>query len=157
MVAYRLCGASYKASSGEGAERFGGRWNPVGVSAVYAAQSRALCILERLVHLVRLPADEASTEIHIPDGIATVNLSPSDLPHGWDNPIETGATQGIGGEILANRKAAVLSVPSIVVPGECCCILNPQHPEFPLIRFDMPIAFRYDHRLRRHDPNFPGT
>ncbi len=157
MLAYRLCGISYPASSGEGAKRFGGRWNPVGIPAVYAAESRALCVLERLVHLVRLPIDEAFTEIHIPDDVSTATVDPCDLPEGWDNPVETSATQLVGGEILADGKAAVIRVPSIVVPGECCVILNPNHPEFKLIRFEPPIPFRYDHRLRRRDPDFPRS
>lgn len=44
-VAYRLCRSIYSASSGDGAKRFGGRWNPPGTSAVYAAENRALCVL----------------------------------------------------------------------------------------------------------------
>jgi hypothetical protein len=28
-------------------------------------------------------------------------------------------------------------------------VLNPQHPEFPRIRFDPPVLFKYDHRLIR--------
>ncbi len=74
-------------------------------------ESRALCILERLVHLVRLPHDEAFTRIQIPDSVSSHTL--------------------------------------LLVPSERCLVLNPQHPEFPRIRFDPPVLFKYDHRLIR--------
>ena len=41
------------AMSGEGARRYGGRWNPPGLPAVYLAESRALAALEILVHAPR--------------------------------------------------------------------------------------------------------
>lgn len=145
-VAFRLCKSGYPAASGEGAKRFGGRWNPVGVPAVYAAQSRALCILERLVHLARLPHDEAFTKIHIPTGIAAATLRPSQLPAGWDNSVEIRQTQTMGADLL--RQSAVVRVPSVVVPGEWCFVFNPEHPDFASIRFDTPVAFQYDRRLR---------
>lgn len=71
-------------SAGDGA--------PFGAPAVYAAESRALCILERLVHLVRLPRDEGFSRILIPAEIASVRLKQSELPDGWNNPVETELT-----------------------------------------------------------------
>src|SRR5690606_28711284 len=50
---YRLVRAARAddAMSGEGARRYGGRWNPPGTAVVYASQSRALAVLETFVHL----------------------------------------------------------------------------------------------------------
>ena len=50
---YRLVKAARAedAFSGEGARLFGGRWNPPGFPVIYASQSRALAVLETLVHL----------------------------------------------------------------------------------------------------------
>jgi RES domain-containing protein len=39
------------AFSGDGARQYGGCWNPVRFAAVYTAESRALAVLEILVHL----------------------------------------------------------------------------------------------------------
>ena len=45
--------------SGQGARQVGGRFNPVGIAAVYASESIALAVLEVLVHLERseVPSD----------------------------------------------------------------------------------------------------
>ena len=53
VSAWRIVKQKHKRSalSGEGARRFGGRWNSPGVSVVYLAQSQALAALEMLVHL----------------------------------------------------------------------------------------------------------
>ena len=44
MLVYRIIKPAFAASalSGEGARRYGGRWNPPGITCVYAAGSRAL-------------------------------------------------------------------------------------------------------------------
>jgi RES domain-containing protein len=112
-------------------------------------ESRALCILERLVHLVRLPHDEAFTRIQIPDSVSSHTLLLDALPAGWSDPVEMATVQDLATGIMAERYVAVLIVPSIVVPSERCLVLNPQHPEFPRIRFDPPVLFKYDHRLIR--------
>src|SRR5947208_111572 len=53
ITAWRIVKARYASTafSGEGAKGEGGRWNSVGVSVVYLAESRALALLEVLVHL----------------------------------------------------------------------------------------------------------
>jgi RES domain-containing protein len=146
VVAYRLCGNRYPASSGEGDRQFGGRRSLAGTSAVYAAESRTLCILERLVHLVRLPRDEGFSRILIPADIASVRMKRSELPSGWNHPVETDLTQVLGAELM--KRTAVLEVPSIVVPDEWCVVLNPNHPDFTRIRFEKPQECQYDDRLR---------
>ena len=53
VSAYRLVAPKWASTalSGEGARKFGGRWNTPGLSVVYLAESRALTSLELLVHL----------------------------------------------------------------------------------------------------------
>lgn len=52
-TAYRICKTKYVATAfdGEGAFRFGGRWNTRGTRLIYTAGSLALAALEMLVHL----------------------------------------------------------------------------------------------------------
>lgn len=121
-LVYRLCHSSYPAASGEGAKRYGGRWNPVGVPAIYTAESRALCILERLVHLVRLPRGEVFTRILIPDAVVIHALDPAVLPAGWDSSVESSSVQTLAADAMAEHDVAALQVPSVIVPGEFCYV-----------------------------------
>jgi RES domain-containing protein len=149
-VCYRLHRAVYAPSSGEGARRFGGRWNRQGVSAIYAAETRALCILERLVHMVRLPQDEVFTRIVIPDSVRVCEICPNEMSDGWNNPVESPETQTIGFEKMTRDDAVVLFVPSVIVARERCLVMNPEHRDFGLIEFGEPEEFSYDHRLVRY-------
>ena len=69
---------------GEGARRFGGRWNPVGVPVVYAATTLSLAALEVLAHV---DPEEARRywvyRIVVPDDAAE-RLVPADAPRGWN-------------------------------------------------------------------------
>ena len=56
MIAWRLCRRLNAHLTGEGARRFGGRWNSAGVPVVYLAEHPALAALEVRVHL-DLPFD----------------------------------------------------------------------------------------------------
>jgi RES domain-containing protein len=51
MRVYRLRRAQYPPFDGEGANRFGGRWNSRGNRVIYASENRSLAVLEILVHL----------------------------------------------------------------------------------------------------------
>jgi RES domain-containing protein len=56
------------ALDGEGARKYGGRWNPPGVRAVYLADSRTLAALEIIVHAPRevLPLEWRLMSVEIP-------------------------------------------------------------------------------------------
>lgn len=53
LEAWRIVKKKHRqeAFSGEGASRYGGRWNYRGTPVVYSSQSQALAALELLVHL----------------------------------------------------------------------------------------------------------
>lgn len=53
MKAFRIFKTKYRDSwaDGEGAFRFGGRWNTRGTRIIYAAESLSLAVLEMLVNL----------------------------------------------------------------------------------------------------------
>ena len=72
-------------SVGTGARLYGGRWNPQGISVVYAAESRALATVEYLVHvpLSLVPRDLSLVTLHIPDGIPYTTITIADLPANW--------------------------------------------------------------------------
>jgi len=148
MEAWRITRARKAADafSGEGARRFGGRWNSPGVRMVYTAGSRSLAILEVLAHLTtsaplnhyllyRIECEEALVQVL------------ADLPPGWDAEPPTAASQSAGDAWVASATHPVLSVPSAVVPEERNYLLNPAHPEFARIVIAKPAAYRIDPRL----------
>lgn len=69
MLVYRLCRAVHSKLDGEGALRYGGRWNSHGVAVVYTSSSLSLAIVETRVHLIRMPVDYMALAIDVPDAM----------------------------------------------------------------------------------------
>jgi len=148
MEAWRITRARKAADafSGEGARRFGGRWNSPGVRLVYTAGSRSLAILEVLAHLTTSAPLNHYLLYRIECEKALVQVL-ADLPPGWDAEPPTAASQSAGDAWAASATHPVLSVPSAVVPEERNYLLNPAHPEFARIVIAKPAAYRIDPRL----------
>ena len=70
------------AFDGEGAARWGGRWNPKGVRCIYTSESSALTVLEVLVHMEKHHFGNRHVlfELEVPDGVAVEAVSLRDLP-----------------------------------------------------------------------------
>lgn len=138
--------------SGEGALRFGGRWNSPGRRAVYLGGSLALASLELLVHL-RVP-DVLRTyrklRVWIPAGLVSA-VDEGGLPKGWATPGLHPVTQAIGDRWLESGASAALRVPSAVVAGEANYVLNPSHPDFARIKAGGIRDFRFDSRVVKTD------
>ena len=118
MIVYRLAIPKYASDlSGEGAAIFGGRWNSVGLKALYGSQYISLCILEILVRSqlnINPPGYQLIT-IEFPEtGMTLIKLP--ELKLGWKKHIEY--TQWIGEEFLKSNKSLVLQVPSAIVERE---------------------------------------
>jgi RES domain-containing protein len=121
--------------SGEGARRFGGRWNSRGVAVVYAAESLELALLEALVHLDLdlIPHDMWQVEIEVDDALV-VPLQ-SRLPRGWDAPPPyRPAVQRLGDRWVKSQSSLALRVPASVLPARCNVLLNPAHPAMAGVR-----------------------
>ena len=143
MIVHRLTKAAFTALDGEGARRFGGRWNSAGRPAVYAAASPSLAVLEVLVHLdlpgELMPDDYRLIGIEIPDD-AQVELL-NHAPGAADDCLAA------GDDFLIRAAALVLLVPSIVVPQERNAILNVRHPAMSRVAIVTDEPFRFDPRL----------
>lgn len=141
------------ALDGEGARVSGGRWNSVGIPVVYTSATVSLAALELLVHLdpEDAPDDLVVIGLDIPDDVRMEEIQHDDLPRNWRETPAPRVLQALGDGWARRGETAVLSMPSVVVPGERNFALNPTHPDFPRIKSGKPTSFRFDSRLRRVD------
>ncbi len=141
-------GNAAAAFSGEGARRFGGRWNSVGRAVVYTSEHLSLAALETLAHAdrQRFARDLVAFEVHVPTDLIAV-LDDADVPEGWRARPDAPAARAVGDAWLAARTHTALSVPSVLVPQERNLLLDPTHPGFTDVRIGAPQAFRFDDRL----------
>lgn len=143
---YRLTRNSraHECFNGEGSRLYGGRWNSSGLRAVYTSGSRALALLETLVHLDTsspLPAFSfVSVEIAPDDIEALPAIDVADLA-------QVALTRPLGDRWLRQGRRLALAVPSVIVPEEFNYVVNPAHPRFLTLRPSAPGAFRFDNRL----------
>lgn len=152
LLAWRLVRPAYgereAAFSGEGARRYGGRWNTPGRPMVYASLHLSLAALETLAHADRrrFERDYLAYEVHVPHALV-LELRDEDLPDDWRaRPTSLGA-RAVGDAWLAQRASVALSVPSVLVPQERNLLLDPAHPRFPGLHIGPPRRFRFDDRL----------
>jgi len=82
MTVWRLVTARFTqtAFSGDGAKRYGGRWNRKGVPMVYTSGSQALAMLEMVVQDDSLRARYMVIPAEIPPRVAIERLFLDDLP-----------------------------------------------------------------------------
>lgn len=149
LTVWRLITARFAKSafSGEGARLYGGRWNRKGIPLVYASESQSLAILEMLVQDEPLRARYVMIDAHIPKGVTIDRIKVEDLPSDWRDVAARGKLQAIGTKWATQRSAAVLAVPSAVVPAETNYLLNPLHPDFRRIKTGRPQKVKTDPRL----------
>lgn len=129
---YRVVKTAYaNRLDGEGAGRYGGRWNPRGFPVVYASTHVSLAILEKLAHasaeysepdlsLVRLEVDERPERLDL-----------DALPADWRGPDRSGC-QEVGRRWLAEGARPMLGVPSVLLPydvEEYNVVIDPRHGE----------------------------
>lgn len=138
------------AFSGEGARRYGGRWNPKGWEVVYTAESQSLALLELMVQDDPLRAHYVLIPAQLPDDLLETRIDVEQLPDDWRSIGARDALQSLGRAWLEVGQTAVLSVPSAVVPAERNLLLNPRHPDFARIVLGEPQSLQTDTRLLRN-------
>lgn len=150
-VAWRLVKARHAdaAFDGQGARLYGGRWSQPGSAVVYLGSSAALCALETFVHLAG--SDRALSfvlfRVRIPDGVTIERLEADRLPPNWREEPAPPATTAMGTRWSAQKRSALLQVPSVVVPMESNYVLDPAHPDAARIVVSPPEPFSFDPRM----------
>ena len=119
VVAWRLDAQRHAATwdSGIGAEAEGGRWNPIGMKAVYCSFDPSTTILESAVHrgfdvLDTLPF--VLTSMEVLDIAAVKIVMPADVPNpAWlHGGIPSAGQQAFGADLM--NKHVFVALPSVV-------------------------------------------
>ncbi len=130
----------------------GFRWNSLSTHLVYTSESRALAMLEIAVHLdlsEDLPTDRYFVEIEIPESVEIFEIKKEGLPFNWDAKPPTQVTQIIGDDFVSQNIAAVLKVPSSIIPFEFNYLINPHHPDSRKISVTSSIPLSLDSRMKQ--------
>ena len=153
MRAWRIATATHAAFDGEGARRYGSRWTPRGIPAVFASATLSLAALERFVHMDPdlEPADLVAIPLDIRDDIAVDVVAVETLPADWRTFPAPPVLATIGEQWFRASSAPVLSVPSVVIPHERNFVLNPAHREFARIVIGRAEPFSFDPRMWKKD------
>lgn len=151
LTVWRLVTARFAQSafSGEGARLYGGRWNRKGVPMVYTAATQSLAMLEMLVQDEPLRARYVVIPARIPGGLRIDRVAADELPGDWRSPAAREHLQDLGSDWAKGGSAAVLAVPSAVIPSESNYLLNPLHPYFAKVAIGEAQEFVTDLRLIR--------
>lgn len=149
MLVWRICSRKHRRLDGEGARRYGGRWNHTGTSIVYTSGSLSLAVLELFVHvdINTAPGDLVAIQVDIPDTLTIETVKIESLPRDWRRYPGPEALKNIGTTWASTISTAILAVPSAVIPEERNYLLNPAHRHFKRIRIRKPVAFRFDPRM----------
>lgn len=143
-----LASEASRAFSGEGAKRYGGRWNSLGTRVVYVSEHQSTAALEVIAHNLPLSVEVKYKAFRLdwPDSLTEI-LPVKHLPAAWrisPPPLET---MEIGDRWVREQRSAVLAVPSSISPADRNFLVNPEHPDFKRIRIATPIDYEFDPRL----------
>ena len=160
MRCFRLVDRAYISSafSGDGARRYGGRWNSPGVALIYTAEFLSLAQLELLVHL---EADDVLFgswhyfAVEVADDVVLRLESWKHVPTDFFAWPASASTRASGDRWVADGVSVALSVPSALTPGERNLLLNPAHADYATrVSVGTPEPLAFDRRLlkgQEHD------
>lgn len=146
MIIWRLTTRSKAAEAfdGEGASKYGGRWNSQGTKLVYCSDSVSLAVLENLVHFdVDIAPSLYLYEVEIK--VSQVKMGSLDIKYLNDEEM----SKKYGDEWTLSASSLVLSVPSAVINKQNNFLLNPNHPDFKIINIIEHGLFDLDSRLSK--------
>jgi RES domain-containing protein len=135
--------------SGHGGLLVAGRWHSRGRRIVYLSDHPASALLEVLVHLEvdvdDIPDSYQLVAVEVPDEIAIDSIDIGALPGAWQQNLE--ATRALGDRWLAERRTALLRVPSAVIPHASNWLFNPAHADGARVAISEVKRVAFDPRL----------
>jgi RES domain-containing protein len=141
--------SNHASLSGEGGLYASGRWHTRGRRIVYLADHPASALLEVMVHLEvdaeDLPSHYQLLGIEVPDELPVNSLDERELSSDWSEQVAL--TRQRGDNWLRDSSAALLRVPSALVPDAHNYLLNPSHPDAARITIASTARSTFDPRL----------
>ena len=131
--------------SGEGARAYRGRWNEHGQAVIYASEHYSTALLETLARTGEMPPNQHFVEIDVPAGVTYEVVTKDSLP-GWCD-VDGAVARAFGAAWYAERRSAVLIVPSVVARVERNLLIHPHHDEAASIRVGLETPICWDSRL----------
>lgn len=146
MVLWRI--SRHRDLTGAGGLRAAGRWHYAGQPVVYLSENPASALLEVCVHTAAndVPPDFTLLRIEGPE-LEVPAVTESILPDDWQRRLE--ATRDLGTDWLRKKEAAILKVPSAIVPQTTNILLNPLHPDASRFRIATVFTYPFDGRIKR--------
>src|SRR6059036_381133 len=136
------------AFSGEGAWRYGGRWNSRNVRVIYASEHQSTAALEVFIHNKPFSPNEKYKAFRLEWSDNLTEIFPTKkLPVNWRVTPPPAETKEIGDCWVQERRSAVLALPSAISPADTNFLLNPEHRDFKRIRIAPPVDYDFDSRL----------
>ncbi len=150
MLVYRISSPKFiEDLSGNGSKQYGGRWNDKGIAMVYFAESRAMAVMEVLIHLrpEDIDRDFMLAVFEVPDDeILTIKIG--NLPRNWKESSEIESLKTIGNEFVKNNKYLLMRIPSVILEEEFNLVLNPNYQSADEIKLIDKRIFRFDMRFK---------
>jgi len=148
ITVYRFApGMFSKDLSGNGAKAFGGRWNSMGIPAVYTSFTISLALVELFIHKRTYEEIVVNQlmEITIADTIEH-SIDHKKIKAGWQD--DEAYCQYMGNEFLQQKSSICLKVPSAVIEEESNLVLNPLAVDFSQkVKVKKVTPFLFDGRL----------
>jgi RES domain-containing protein len=134
--------------SGIGGFKANGRWHYPGQPVVYLSESPAAALLEICVHTAANDVPPDFTLLKIEGPHLKINaVTSADLPADWQNNFEV--TRELGTKWLRANKAAMLRIPSAIVPQTSNFLFNPLHPGAADFKIVETLTYPFDTRIKQ--------
>lgn len=125
------------------------RWNKEGEYVIYSGGSRALSVLELVVHRAGINPDQSYKLLTIEIDAKEEDIEEvKNLPENWHFISNYSRLQEIGSAWYKSYQKLLLKVPSAIIQREYNYIINTQHPKFNThVRIKETEDFEWDKRL----------
>jgi RES domain-containing protein len=150
MLAWRISKRAHANDRiGQGSAQNGGRWNSIGVNAIYLGATVEICVLEKLVHTASMvPPDLVIVEFTLPEAHDLYwRPDQNQLPAGWDDLPATDISARFGDKFIKSGSHLGAFLPSVIVPEAMNIVINPNHPKMSGVALRTVRDFKFDTRL----------